>query len=199
MAEKMHSSALVPARIPRYIGNLNALPSNAGLVVEMTVKPYDDDPLIRLWSRWCGARDYGHNALISGDVIVSGNEVLFEIDFGAPDFTIADVAGVQIVSYVDETLYHGTPAALMALGIERSRLPLKKKGARHGRDIWAETEEWSSRRQPDGSIVHRVESPSALRRRRSEMISARKPETKARPSHLRLVIDNTRPEVPNGG
>jgi hypothetical protein len=207
---------------------LNALPSNAGLVVEMTVKPYDDDPLIRLWSRWCGARDtflalvqpvasyrlplsrgwlnipggagyYGHNALISGDVIVSGNEVLFEIDFGAPDFTIADVAGVQIVSYVDETLYHGTPAALMALGIERSRLPLKKKGARHGRDIWAETEEWSSRRQPDGSIVHRVESPSALRRRRSEMISARKPETKARPSHLRLVIDNTRPEVPNGG
>jgi hypothetical protein len=147
-----------------------------------------------------GAGYYASNALVRGDVIVNGNEVLFEIDFGPSEFTIADAAGVEIVSYADETLYHGAPAALMALGIERSRLPLQKKGARQGR-YWSAEEQWSSRRQPDGSIVYRVESPSALRRRRSEvqgyaerlqLVSARRePETKARPSHLRLVIDNT--------
>jgi hypothetical protein len=129
--------------------------------------------------------------------------VLFQIDFGPPDFTIADVAGVEIVSYADETLYHGTPAALVALGIERSRLPLQKKKTRSGRDWKAETQDWRSRRQPDGTIVYRIESPAALRRRRKSVVEGfanqglmvrpgRDPDTKARPSHLRLVIDNTR-------
>jgi hypothetical protein len=230
MAEQMQASSPVPVRIPRYIGNLNALAVDAGLTVEMEVGPYSNGSEIRLWSNWRGAQAtflalvqpvasyrlplsrgrlnipggagyYAPNALVSGDVIVSGTDVLFQIDFGPPEFTIADAAGVEIVSYADETLYHGSPAALMALGIERSRLPLQKKKTRGGRDWKGETQEWRSRRQPDGSIVYRVESPTALRRRRSgfeeyadrmQMGSPRRvAETKARPSHLRLVIDNS--------
>lgn len=232
MAEQMRACLPpVPARIPRYIGNLNALATNAGLAVEMVVA-CDNDSRVRLYSKWRGSQAafldlvqpipsyrlplsqgrlnipggagyYAPNAVISGDVIVRGNEVLFEIDFGPPEFTIADVAGVEIVSYADETLYHGAPAALMALGIERRRLPLQKKKTRSGGDWNAETEEWRSRRQPDGSIVYRVESPTALRGRRSRfeeytadrmhLVSARRePETKVRPSHLRLVVDNAR-------
>lgn len=227
MAEQMRSSPVVPARVPRYIGNLNELAVSAGLTVEMAVEPCSN----RLWSKWRGAQAaflalvqpvasyrlplsrgrlnipggagyYATNALISGDVTVSGNDVLFEIDFGPVELSIADAAGVEIVSYADETLYHGAPAALIALGIERARLPLQRKGARRGWDWKAETPTWSSRRQPDGSIVYRVESPAALRRRRAEheefveqrqmMLPGRVAEAKARPSHLRLVIDNTR-------
>lgn len=234
MAEQMQASLAVPVRIPRYIDNLNALAIEGGLAVEMAVEPYSNDPQLRLFSKWRGAQAaflalvqpvasyrlplsrgrlnipggagyYASNALLSGDVIVSGTNVLFEIDFGPPEFTIADMAGAEIVSYVDETLYHGAPAALIALGIERSRLPLQKKRARHCRDWKAQTQEWSSRRQPDDSIVYRVETPAALRRRRSRfeeyaerrqlVVSGREPETKVRPSHLRLVIDNTR-DVP---
>jgi hypothetical protein len=209
---------------------------DAGLTVEMAVEPYSNDPQIRLWSKWRGpqatflalvqpvasyrlplsrgrlkipggAGYYAPNALVSGDVTVSGSDVLFEIDFGPPEFTIGDAAGVEIVSYADETLYHGAPAALIALGIDRSRLPLQKKKTRTGGDWKAETAEWRSRRQPDGSIVYRVESPVALRRRRTDFVAhcasrqlaipGKEPETKARPPHLRLVIDNTR-EVPHG-
>jgi hypothetical protein len=221
MAEHMRLAPLVLARIPQYIGNLNTFAVNAGLTVEIAAEPYGNAPEIRLWSKWRGtqatflaivqpiasyrlplsrgrlnipggAAYYAPRALISGDVIVSGNEVLFEIDFGPMEFTIADVAGVEIVSYADDTLYHGVPEALMNLGIERSRLPLQKKGGRQGR-YWSDEEQWSSHRQPDGSIVYRVESPSALRRQRSVMASAeREPEPTVRPSHLRLVIDNTR-------
>jgi hypothetical protein len=235
MGEQLRAAPpAVPSRIPRYIGNLNALAENARMAVEMAVEPYGNDPALRLWSSWRGARDaflslvqpvasyhlpltqgrlnipggsayYAHNALVSGDVIVTGDDVLYQIDFGPPVFTISDAAGVEIVSYADETLYHGAPAALIALGIERTRLPLGRRPARSDRGWFAETERWSSRRQPDGLIVHRVESPAAFRRRREEygeFLSEReqrvvgaesKPPTTAiqpRPSHLRLVVDN---------
>src|SRR5258708_2324584 len=110
MAEQMHASSPIPARIPRHIGNLNALAVNAGLTVEMEVGPYSNGPEIRLWSNWRGAQAaflalvqpvasyrlplsrgrlnipggagyYAYNALVSGDVIVSGNDVLYQIDF----------------------------------------------------------------------------------------------------------------------
>jgi hypothetical protein len=206
----------------------------AGLTVETAVAPNGTDPELRLCSRWRGARDaflalvqpvasyrlplsqgqlnipggsgyYSYNALISGTVVVTGDTVLYEIDFGPAAFTIADAGGVEIVSYADETLYHGAPAALMALGIERSRLPLKKRATRSFREWEAKTEDWSSRRQPDGSIVYRVESPSALRRRRSGVeeyaeqrgiVLGTEPAKPARPSHLRLVVDNTRDLTP---
>lgn len=231
MGEQMVSSPLV-ARIPRHIGNLNAMAKAAGLAVEVALEPCGTDPALRLVSKWRGARDaflslvqpvasyrlplscgylnipggagyYGPNALISGSVMVTGNDVLFEIDFGPAEFTVTDAAGVEIVSYADETLFHGTPAALLALGINRSRLPLKKKAAlsdHRGRD----TEQWSSRRQPDDLIVHRVESPAAFRRRRKEWsdflsereqsgvgVGSKPAATQPRASHLRLVINNT--------
>jgi hypothetical protein len=61
----------------------------------------------------------------------------------------------------------------------------------------AETEEWSSRRQPDGLIVYRVESPAAFRQRRyhwkqSGMEDGKPADIQPRASHLRLVIDNTK-------
>jgi len=232
MAEQMLSSP--SAKIPRHIGNLNTMASGAGLAVETVVEPCGKDPALRLVSKWRGARDaflalvqpvasyrlplscgqlnipggagyYGPNAIVGGTVTVTGNDVLFEIDFGPAEFEVMDAAGVEIVSYADETLYHGTPAALIALGIESSRLPLKKKAARSDRGWEAVTEEWSSRRQPDGSIVYRVETPAALRRRREEWIQylsereqsgmgrkSKPAATQLRASHLRLVIDNTK-------
>lgn len=203
MDEQMLSSPLVPAKIPRYIDNLNAMAAGAGLAVDLAVESRGDDPVPRLVSRWRGGRDaflalvqpvasyrlplscghlnipggagyYSPNAIVSGIVTVTGNDVLFEIDFGPAEFTVTDAAGVEILSYADETLYHGTPAALIALGIELSRLPLKKKAARSDRGWQAAAEEWSSRRQPDGLILHRVESPAALRRRRKEWAYRRK-------------------------
>lgn len=234
MAEQMCSSPVVPARIPRYIGNLNAMATAAGLAVELAAEPLDKDPALRLVSKWRGARDpflalvqpvasyhlplscgrlnipggaayYAPKALISGNVFVTDNQVLFEIDFGPIEFTVTAAAGVEIVSYADETLYHGAPAELVAFGIERSRLPMGKKGAHRAGDWKAETAEWSSRRQPDGTIVYRIESPTALRRRRASVVEdftrhglvdpgmpAREAETGVRPSHLRLIIDNTK-------
>src|SRR6185437_5990117 len=99
MVEQTCASQLVPARIPLYIGNLNALAVDAGLTVEMSVEPYNNSRDLRLWSNWRGAQAvflalvqpvesyrlplscgrlnipggagyYGRNSLISGDVTV---------------------------------------------------------------------------------------------------------------------------------
>jgi hypothetical protein len=227
----------LPAGIPRFIENLNAMATQNGMTTEMAVEPYSDDPEVRLWGKWRGTRGqflalvqpvasyhlplsrgslnipggsgyYSRNALLSGSVIVNGDAVLFEIDFGSPEFTIANHADVEVVSYAHEVLYHGSPAALLALGIQRSRLPLGKKAvkAEYHSDSQAR---WLSRRQPDGSVVHRVESPAAFRRRRARLthphfqaklarfLGAESTPPTARPSHLRLVIDNSRGEVPH--
>lgn len=203
----------------------------AGLAVEMAVEPYTDDPELRLFSKWRGSRAaflalvnpvasyrlpmcrgtlnipggsgyYGRNALVSGVVVVSGGEVVFEIDFGPTTFAITETGGVQIVTYEDEILYHGDPQSLLSFGIKRSRLPLKKRTASQGHDCWGEEGQWRSRRQPDGTIVHWVESPAALRQRRKsleadypEAMRDRRREVEKLapvPRHLRLVIDNTR-------
>jgi hypothetical protein len=232
MVEQTRSLPLI--QIPRYIANLNAMATAGGLSVDVAVESVGNDPELRLWSYWRGSRSafltlvqpvasyrlplscgqlnipggagyYAHNSLVSGSVKVNGNDVVFKIDFGPAEFTVRNAGGVQMVSYADETLYHGTANELIALGIERSRLPMKKKAAiSDGGGSIAKTEKWASRRQPDGLILHRVESPSALRQRRkewSEYLSQREqcrsPEDLAssagapRPSHLRLVVDNT--------
>jgi hypothetical protein len=231
MAEQMRSSPpSVPERIPRYVSKLNAMAVEAGLAVEMAVEPYSDDPELRLFSKWRGPRAaflalvnpvasyrlplcrgtlnipggsgyYSRNALISGVVVVSGDEVVFEIDFGPLTFAIMETAGVQIVTYEDEIVYHADPETLLAFGIKRSRLPLKKRTASQGRDYKGE-EEWRSRRQPDGTIVHWVESPAAFRRRRKSYEDSRPKRERIlgieseqptpAPRHLRLVVDNTR-------
>src|SRR5258708_37063943 len=128
MAEQLLASSPIPARIPRHIGNLNALAVNAGLAVEMAAEPCGNDSEIRLWSMWRGpavaflalvqpvasyhlplsrghlyipggTRYYAPKALIGGAVTVTANDDVFEIDFGPAEFTIADIAGVEIVTY----------------------------------------------------------------------------------------------------
>jgi hypothetical protein len=214
-------------KLPRFIENLNGMARGHGMTVEMIVEPYTDNPRVRLWSKWRGTREqlltlakpvpsyhlplscgnlyipgasrsHALTALLSGQVTVNGGNVLFEIDWGSPEFTVANLGGVEVISYADEVLYHGPPAALFALGIEKARLPMGKRATKIGRDLWGAEENWSSRRQPDGSILYRVESPAGLRRRRETQramsFPTQDPIPAARPrrsSHLRLVVDNT--------
>jgi hypothetical protein len=229
------SNPAILAHLPRFIENLNAMAREHGMTAEMFVEPYSDHPEIRLWAKWRGTREqllalakpvrsyhlplsrgslyipggsqyYAPKSLLGGIVSVNGDEVLFEVDFGPSDFTVADIAGVEVISYVDEVLYHGPPAALIGLGIERARLPMGKRGARSGYDYKATWPTWSARRQPDGTILYRVESPAGLRRRRKEheepdrqarirmvlglATTSSAPTKPPRPSHMRLVVNN---------
>jgi hypothetical protein len=234
MADQACNSLPVPPRLPRFIENLNSLALAHGLTVTMAVEPYENDPEIRLWGKWSGTRaqlleivqpvrsyhlplacgqltvpggaGYCANPLITGTVRVDGDQVLYEVDFGPSDFSISEAAGVEIITSRKEIAYHGTAAALLAVGVDRSRLPLRKGSGKRGTG-YGGVEWWSSRRQPDGSIVYRVESPAALRARRAErkewerstrraVLGGTAPATAApprRPSHLRLVVDNDPP------
>lgn len=227
------TSHTLPARIPRFIENLNALARESGMTVRMVVEPSVDTAELRLWTEWRGTRAQvlafvrpipsyhlplscgtltvpggsGGSAypLLTANVTVVGDEVELEIDFGPPHFTIADIAGIEVISYADENLYHGTAAELIALGIERTRLPLGKRAGAREYNCDGAIERWSSRRQPDGTIVYRIESPAELRRRRERMAAQFDslhnphrshagivPTTRVRPSYLRLLVDNDR-------
>jgi hypothetical protein len=212
-----------PDRIPRFVRNLNALAEQHGLAVRMAVEPYANDPELRLWATWSGSRAaflnlvqpvasyhlplsrgklsipggggyYCSNSLLTGTVTVAGDDIVFVIDFGPADFTLAEKRGVEIIRTAKEISYHGTADELVGAGIPRDRLPIGKRAAKsfigYGSD-----EHWRSRRQPDGSILYRVESPAALRERRAEDDSRRRmygesPNRPAAPA-LRLVVDNT--------
>ncbi len=155
-------------------------------------------PLSRGWvSIPGGAQRSSKYPLIKGDLKVTGESVLFCIDWGLPDFAITVAGDVEIVTYADEIVYHGEAAAISALGIDLERLPQGRKEGKRFTDDESTGPLWSSRRQPDGSIVYREESPAACRRRAQEWNSKLQrlgvySEKAPRVSHLRLVVDNTR-------
>ena len=151
-------------------------------------------------------------ALMIGTMTSSGDDVLWEIDWGPGEFAIADAGDVEIVTSSGETLYHGTAEALVAQGIEKARLPLHKRPSASS-SYDSEERRWWSRRQMDDTIVYRVESQSAhlerqaerrrfeeeMRRERSgTYLSQPVPDDpqprvdRTWPAYLRLVVDNTR-------
>jgi hypothetical protein len=138
-----------------------------------------------------GGAWFAVNPLLTGDVTVAGDQVEYAIDFGPGEYAITECGDVEVVTSADETAYHGAADALLALGIPQSRLPVGKRNGKKDNfglvlqgSTWLVVERWSSRRQPDGSIVYRAETPAARRRRAAASSSVN-------PSHLRLVVDDT--------
>jgi hypothetical protein len=244
MGESHNPRLAVPQRLPRYLEALNALAVAHGLTVSMVVEPYERDPEIRLWCKWTGKRDAALRLIqpipsyhlpmargliaipggstrvcqmLIGEVTVNGDDVLLEFDCGSTDFTIAARGEVEVITYADEILYHGSAAALLALGIGRNRLPLEKRdGKKGGYHCWNEEQkvhvevpQWSSSRQPDGLILYREETAGSVERRcrerkeydaspRARTVLGLPPLSKTiqkpvRPSFLRLIVDNTKP------
>jgi hypothetical protein len=159
-----------------------------------------------------GSRSGSLKRLLEGNVTVSDEKVTLEIDFGSPVYTLSNHDGVETIVSAEEVLHHGSVEALIAMGVEQDRLP---KGARTRREydgleyISATSSfkyhaSWYSVVQPDGSVVHCIETPLKVHRRQAELdkeyrpssrVGAPRTTARARPSYLRLVIDNTRPEV----
>lgn len=222
-----------PLRIPRFVMRLNEYAATRGIDVEVKVEPYSNDPEIRLWSKWRTTRERFLSlefltpsqhlpcktgrfsvpmnticALMTGDMTVAGDAVLWEIDFGPADFRIEDRGNVEIVTYDDETVYHGSIEALVGAGIDRRRLPLTKRPSKRSICYDQPQPEWRSQRLLDGSIVYRVESAKAVRARilyaeavyREMRACLSRPyctappvdssQRKSFPPYLRLAVDN---------
>jgi hypothetical protein len=158
--------------------------------------PYDNDPQVRLWSKWTGTEtqfratglfvpsqrfpmgkgrlevpanvrrdDY---RLLGGEITVTGPTAAWEIDCGPAMFAIAEKNGVEVVTYADELVYHGSLDALIAAGIPRERLPAGNRTAKRSpcEKIGEYKAKWVNRRHPDGLYVYRIETEAGVRRRR---------------------------------
>jgi hypothetical protein len=256
MADDEDIRTPLPARLPRYVRNLNAWAESFGLGVEMGVYPYDNDPEERLWAKWSGSRGQlldlvapvpsyrlplrrGHlvvprgaqsarpHCLLGGDVTVDGDQVALEIDFGPPVYTLANHNGIETITYAEEILHHGSREALLAMGVHRDCLPTPNRRRREYDGVEFEREAsgeltgrfthcagWYSVAQPDGQVLYCVDTSLKTRRLQADEderartrahwyprpatqpapVPVATPVQQARPSHLRLVVDNTRPE-----
>lgn len=229
-----------PLEVPRFARNLNRLAEEKGLAVKVRTAARDYGDLERrLWALWKGPTDtfyalgllqpsqrlplkegvlsipshvgpFPEYALLTGYLMVEDGTATWELDFGPADYELEQRGQIEVITYADETLYHGAPAALVAAGIDKRRVTLGKRPSSASARFNYPHPAWRSRRQPDGTIVHRVESPSASARRlakerleqqyaaeyrQSLSTSLDRPPTPAataqRP-YLRLVIDNTK-------
>jgi hypothetical protein len=219
-------------RLPRFIVNLNEWAEARGVAVSV-----DDDSGLRLWSNWSGSKEcflslglfpnHWHfpiargwqtvphgtgqcgEPLLAGEITVSGDNVLWEIDSGLSRFTITERGRVEIVTYPDETVSHGGAEDLIEAAIcPRNRLPMGKRAVIVHRAMASREDDgpsWSARRQLDGTYVYRLESQASFQRRVREFrdyanerrrMDGLPPYEEPRPKpHLRLVIDNTKSEL----
>jgi hypothetical protein len=205
-------------QIPRYVQNLNRMAMGVGIEVCVQVLPFDGMSELRLWSDWSGTlmqlqslglipphemhritrprirgpgRDHlavpaafgaWQYACLWGDITVHGDRFKWEIDSGPIPTRIEDRDGLQVIHSEGEwTIFHGSFEALLAAGIDRRRLPTGQRGGRWGYDSYY------TRRQPDGSIVYHLHKP--------EVADPVQAPRKFQSPHLRLVVDNTTPEV----
>jgi hypothetical protein len=160
-------------------------------------------------------------SVVEGRVSVSANELVYAAQFGAIPRAIDSRDGVEVITYEDETAYHGEADALIAASIARKCLPYGRRSW-HGEHFKCRI--WGTRRQPDGTFVHWLEDEAAYKRRLKEEKSGMKglvmtPERAAalareyrvaadncdrlaqtlktqRPSYLKLVVDNTKETPP---
>lgn len=144
---------------------------------------------------------------------ISGNPEALRwiLDFGAPPLSINQRNGVEVILTRKELARHGTAESLVADGVAAKHLPIGRRTAKRVSTsstcefiddrvpLWHPTRWWGCRRQPDGTFVYREESNAALAERvryEDEQNAERRaayglpPEAK-KPSHLRLVVDNT--------
>jgi hypothetical protein len=138
-------------------------------------------------------------ALAAGAIAVTGDGIVFEIDFGTVPLAIDQQYGVEIVSCRDETAYYGAAADLAPHFCEPRRLPLGKKEMVH-RKGW-DVPDWSARRFPSGLILYRLQSVAAFADNERDQDTPRvatiehgRPApgsaSRPRPSHLRLAWSN---------
>lgn len=150
-------------------------------------------------------------SLLAGPMHFEGEHVAWHIDSGAWPCTIEQRGDVEVVTYADAATYWGSPEGLLALGIDRERLPLGKRGGRSHWGCLEQGQRWTARRHPDGTVRYHVETEDSVRRRNEEEARRRREwegvdvftappsewpkESEAprrRPGWLRLVVDNTR-------
>lgn len=139
----------------------------------------------------------GPHPLATGELTVSGGHVSWSVDSGPLGYSIADVGAVEVVRYDDWVLHHGSADTLIAAGVDRKHLPTGGKRTSVSGcppDWYLGTEPcWHCRRQPDGLFLYRVQSAASLRQIRERAQGRGWIEPEAKGSHLRLVVDNTRP------
>ncbi len=130
-------------RVPRYVRNLNALAESCGLVVRTygTVK----DGTEFLCADWVGSmaqllstgliarghrfpqtvgmltiprgEHWSRHPLLKGIVKLNGDNVLYEIDCGPMPNDLTMKGDIEIASGNSGSIYHGSPAGLLATGI----------------------------------------------------------------------------------
>jgi len=226
------------ALVPRYVRALEALGSRRGLSVSIGigyVLGYEGkaEHLVGEWrGSWRqflslkftvlsfrrplvgGAIAVRTNSPIrDGYVEMDGTVVTFLPDFGPVPLGIEHRGPIEIIKYKERVAFHGSMRALIAAHVPKARLrPPRLRTCRDGlsKEPFGECR-WSSRRQPDGSIVYTVDTEQAEIARRARLVDgerlmqeyeqkcarwepARSLEPAAtqaqRPSHLRLVVDN---------
>jgi hypothetical protein len=145
---------------------------------------------------------------LTGAVTIGGPALSYCVDFGPLPLRIVTMGELQIITYVSETAYHGSAKDLQSEGLcQRVQLPTSKRKACSSRwNAVEQTAKWQTRRQPDGLFVHWLEKEAARQRRaeqgrrfREQIEQARSQRitgTVERGTHLRLVVDNTRPPTP---
>ena len=154
--------------------------------------------------------------LLRGYVSVDGPNVVYEVNFGPVPRQIEARGDIEVCLYDDGASYHGSADALIHLGVcNASQLPLGRVrwNRDHPKGPFYEGQKWFSRRQPDGTFLHWLESEAARQKRVYESQERRKtsraetaaslswlansygkhaepPAEKARPTHLRLVASD---------
>jgi len=153
------------------------------------------------------------NPLVFGDLTQDGDTLTYEAAFNCVAATVERFGDVERMNLGQETLWHGTAAALSACGIDPQRLPT---GLRPAKSQWHPVDvpspRWRSRRLPWGAFLYREESTTAiairLRHWREQErvadtlsqlslldcllgLSRSAPPRTNRTSYMKLVIDNT--------
>lgn len=118
--------------------------------------------------------------VFTGRATGTAEHIRCTVNLGPLPLQIEMRGAVEIATGPDTTAWHGSAADLIAAGIPRDRLPLaKQSGKTDRRRLWMIDEDslrsqqetlrqWAARRQPDGSIVYRVETAEAFERRVQE-------------------------------
>ena len=166
--------------------------------------------------------NWDHRPLLRGYISVEGSKVIYEVDFGPVPIQVVTRGDLEVCVYENGASYHGTAEALIHQGVcDASQLPLGKvrwnRDHPHGIDY--EGPRWYSRRQPDGTFLHWLETEAARQKRVAEWnerMGAYQTRTRAaisrsieaygapsagmtekpRANHLRLVVGNGQRKEP---
>lgn len=152
---------------------------------------------------------------------ISGTPVeqRWSLDFGAPALSILRRGDVEVIMTPEQVRRHGSAEALVADGVPAKHLPTGPRPVKNGQEYrftsrggshcchevlrW-----WGCRRQADGTFLYCEDSEASYAERvrhwrefddnyngvSSEPRVGGAQSDSKRPGHLRLIIDNTRPQ-----